>query len=418
MIASMDASAGPFEQVDFEPTRAAGLQRLAAFAPKTGRFYANQRNYDRGASDRGNVSALSPWLRRRAVLEEEVLQATLSENAPATAEKFIQEVFWRGYFKGWLEHRPDVWRRYRDAVDELAVRLDDDRSLRKRYDKAVGGATGIDCLDAWSHELVETGYLHNHARMWFASIWIFTLQLPWELGADFFFRHLLDGDPASNTCSWRWVAGLHTQGKTYLARPDNIRRYTEGRFDGSGALVDEAPTLEEAPLDPPRKPAFFGPDKPAGPAGVIVTEEDCHPESLSVAGDIKGGLFLTAATPRSPMETGAQSQTFASALVKDAAARARSIFSGPCDVSDNSNWGAEIVGWARKLDVGAMVVAHPPVGPVADRLREAITAARESGVEVTMISRKYDKAVWPHASKGFFGLKKKIPEVLDALHLT
>jgi deoxyribodipyrimidine photo-lyase len=64
-------------------------------------------------------------------------------------------------------------------------------------------------------ELVETGYLHNHARMWFASIWIFTLRLPWELGADFFLRHLLDGDAASNTLSWRWVAGLHTKGKHY-----------------------------------------------------------------------------------------------------------------------------------------------------------------------------------------------------------
>ena len=97
-----------------------------------------------------------------------------------------------------------------------------------------GGATGIDCFDAWARELVATGYLHNHARMWFASIWIFTLRLPWELGADFFLRHLIDGDPASNTLSWRWVAGLQTAGKTYLATAENIARFTGGRFAPQG----------------------------------------------------------------------------------------------------------------------------------------------------------------------------------------
>ena len=102
--------------------------------------------------------------------------------------------------------------------------------MRAGYRAAIDGETGIECFDAWSAELCETGYLHNHARMWFASIWIFTLKLPWRLGADFFYRHLLDGDAASNTLSWRWVAGLHTRGKPYAARADNIATYSGGRF--------------------------------------------------------------------------------------------------------------------------------------------------------------------------------------------
>ncbi len=77
--------------------------------------------------------------------------------------------------------------------------------LRRAYERAVEGRTGIDGFDDWARQLVETGWLHNHTRMWFASIWIFTLRLPWALGAAFFLRHLLDGDPASNTLSWRWV---------------------------------------------------------------------------------------------------------------------------------------------------------------------------------------------------------------------
>lgn len=64
-------------------------------------------------------------------------------------------------------------------------------------------------------------FLTALGSLWFASVWIFTLRPPWELGADLFMRQLLDGDPASNTLSWRWVAGMHTRGKHYLARRDN-----------------------------------------------------------------------------------------------------------------------------------------------------------------------------------------------------
>ncbi len=128
--------------------------------------------------------------------------------------------------------------------------------LARAYRRAVEGKTGIECFDAWVEELLETGYLHNHTRMWFASIWIFTLRLPWELGADFTYRHFIDGDPASNTLSWRWVGGLHTRGKTYLARPDNIADHTGGRFRPKN-LATAAVALEEPPMGPiqPLRPA-------------------------------------------------------------------------------------------------------------------------------------------------------------------
>ena len=79
-------------------------------------------------------------------------------------------------------------------------------------------------------KLKKNNYLHNHTRMWFASIWIFTLKLPWQLGAEFFLKNLYDGDSASNTLGWRWVGGLQTAGKHYLAREDNIRKYTNNRY--------------------------------------------------------------------------------------------------------------------------------------------------------------------------------------------
>ena len=102
---------------------------------------------------------------------------------------------WRIYWKGWLELRPGVW-------DDYLINLKTHREkykTDKNYLNAIEGNTNIQCFDDWVKELKETNYLHNHARMWFASIWIFTLDLPWELGAEFFLKHLYDGDSASNT---------------------------------------------------------------------------------------------------------------------------------------------------------------------------------------------------------------------------
>ena len=180
-----------------EPNRETGLAQLHGFIARAGARYAKSRNYDFGPDRRANVSMLSPYLRHRLLLEEEVLRATLRHHSLAAANKFLQEVFWRTYYKGWLEQRPSVWVEYRRSLAQTLRQLENDTSTRRRYETAVAGNTGIDCFDAWVNELLTYGYLHNHARMWLASIWVFTLELPWQLGADFFYRHLLDGDPAS-----------------------------------------------------------------------------------------------------------------------------------------------------------------------------------------------------------------------------
>ena len=201
------------EPLAFLPTRAAALARLEEFLPAAGR-YAAERNFVRAGHQ--DVSRLSPWVQKRLLLESEIVAAATRRWSFPAVEKFVQEVYWRTYWKGWLEQRPAAWSRWCEAVPRLRSSLNAEE--RTAWEAAIGGKTGIAGFDAWAQELVATGYLHNHARMWFASIWIFTLRLPWELGAAFFFEHLLDGDVASNTLSWRWVAGLQTPGKTYLAR--------------------------------------------------------------------------------------------------------------------------------------------------------------------------------------------------------
>ena len=215
---------------NFRPDRAAGLARLATFSGRAGDIYDRCRNYDLGADKRANVSALSPWIRHRLITEVEVLEVILGQHGFQAAEQFVHEIFWRTYFKGWLEQHPGVWTAYQADLRGQMISVSKDRRLAANYMQAMDGETGIDCFDAWAGELVRTGYLHNHARMWFASIWIFTLQLPWTLGADFFLRHLIDGDPASNTLAWRWVAGIQTKGRPYIARASNINKFTNQKF--------------------------------------------------------------------------------------------------------------------------------------------------------------------------------------------
>ncbi len=396
------------EPIAFTPTRAAGLQRLERFAARTGRHYASTRNYDLGAERRTNVSALSPWIRHRLITEEEVLIRVLASHRLGQAEKFVQEVFWRTYFKGFLEQRPSVWSMYQFELVKSYQALESDPSLQLTYSQAVSGATGIDCFDHWATELIRTGYLHNHARMWMASIWIFTLRLPWELGADFFLRHLLDGDPASNTLSWRWVAGLHTKGKTYLARAENIEKYTNGRFSPTGLARVADPLTETA--DHPRRPIAPCNAPPSGPYLLLLTEEDLSSADI-MPHEPAGVLGLLATQGRSPQPIGEAAQGF----TKDAL---RGILAST-DVQPQSadDWSVPILAAAQRIGVRTVATAYPPIGPVRARLDRAESKLAEAGVLLHRVRRNLDSIAWPYADAGFFKLKTKIPTILANLNL-
>jgi deoxyribodipyrimidine photo-lyase len=400
----------------FAPTREAALQRLAVFAPSAGAHYAGKRNFDFGPDDRSNISALSPHIRHRLISEREVCMQVLKHFAPSSAEKFIQEVFWRSYWKGWLEMRPALWQRYYFELEDCLKQLDHNAGLRKAYEKAVEGRTGNEAFDAWAAELVETGYLHNHTRMWFASIWIFTLRLPWQLGADFFYRHLMDGDPASNTLSWRWVAGLHTRGKTYLARAANITEYTQGRF-GPQALSGLAREAEPLEWDnpPSSQPLTYraAPQKgSSAPSLLVVTEEDCNPMMPENA---VGFVTWQLTQSRSPLPVGRKAIDFAGGALADA--RARLLQTLP-DLGAFSGRDAapDIVAIARQAAAADIVIMHVPVGPVADAMAAleqlAKNAGKTGGLAVRAFVSEWDRLAWPHASRGFFNLKAHIPELL------
>ena len=225
--------------MNFKPSRTFAVEKLNNFIDKNLIEYSKLRNFDYGPDSRSNISCLSPYVSHGIISESEIINKTLKKYSFVKNEKFIQEVLWRVYWKGWLELRPNVWLEFLNDIEKIKENFKNNQS----YINAIEGNTDIECFNCWVNELKEHNYLHNHARMWFASIWTFTLKLPWQLGAEFFIQNLYDGDAASNTLGWRWVAGIQTLGKHYLASEWNIKKFTNNRFQNIKLNENAVPVL-------------------------------------------------------------------------------------------------------------------------------------------------------------------------------
>lgn len=389
---------------DFPLTRSDALQRLDDFLPHAGAAYARLRNKEQGQGEHVHVSRLSAALRRRLISEQEVVEAVLARHRLSVAEKFVSEVFWRTYWKGWLEQRPTVWEDYGAAVERALEQLDAVSGLRRRYASAIDGSTGIDCFDAWARELKETGYLHNWARMQFASIWIFTLGLPWELGAASMFDRLIDADPASNTLSWRWVAGLHTTGKAYLADAERIRSMTDGRFSPAGlARTARIPADSVRTASPSSIRLASSPD-PSAATLVLLTTEDLSVEQVGTmrALRVKAIAFLQGRNK------------WDDAALADGLARAAQVWPD-ADACGALAPGA-LAAAAKSAGCTQVATAFLPVGPVGSSIAPVRGELDRLGIAFTEYLRDWDRMAWPHCRKGFFGLKEKIPALLQAGH--
>ena len=389
------------------PNRDAARARLAEFLPVAGR-YAADRNFVRPGHP--NISRLSPWVQKRLLLEEEVVAAARDRWSFEAVEKFVQEVYWRTYWKGWLEHRPEAWSRWVAAVPKLRDTLT--AGQRMTLDAALAGRTGLAGFDDWAKELVATGYLHNHARMWFASIWVFTLKLPWELGAAFFYEHLLDGDVASNTLSWRWVAGLQTPGKTYVARADNIAHYTDGRHAPQASQLAGA----AFPITEPALPKIvpWGEDSLAtrsaeGRAGLWL-----HPEDLSVErGELSAEKFgaINAVWPARMASRAGWSEAvtnWTQAALRDGASRAAAHFGAEVSAESTDDLAATLLDWARAHQLKRVVAYRPFVGPWLAEAQAIESALAQAGIAVVWRRRAWDTRLFPHATRGYFPFWEKV----------
>lgn len=179
--------------------------------------YARTRNYINGA-----VTYLSPYISRGVTSSRQVLETVLAKGYTAgQADKFIQELAWREYFQRIWQHLED------DMFEDIRQRYSGIRHTNM-IASLQNAATGISAVDKGINDLYETGYMHNHLRMYTASIACNIGKAHWQAPSQWMYYHLLDGDLASNTCSWQWVAGTFSS-KQYYCNQDNINHYTRSR---------------------------------------------------------------------------------------------------------------------------------------------------------------------------------------------
>ena len=205
----------------FPASVAAALARIDAIQP---REYARTRNHLDGA-----VTRLSPYLTHGFIDVPQVIERLSQRCRIEPEDKFVFELAWREYFHHlWRHWGEDIFTDRRPppaAHYSPAMPVD-----------VLEGRTGVPVIDQAVRALYATGYLHNHARMWLASYVVHLRKTSWRAGADWMYSHLLDGDLASNTLSWQWVAGTLT-GKPYLFNAGNVERYAP-EWASPGTAID------------------------------------------------------------------------------------------------------------------------------------------------------------------------------------
>lgn len=175
--------------------------------------YAASRNYADGA-----VTYLSPYISRGVISTREVYEHIISLSLPwHKTEKLIQELAWRDYWQ-------QVWIAKGEQINTDLKQPQAPVANHQVPKAVINACTGIKAVDDNIGELYETGYMHNHMRMYVASICCNIAKSHWLEPAKWMYAHLLDGDLASNQLSWQWVAGAFSK-KKYYANQDNINKY-------------------------------------------------------------------------------------------------------------------------------------------------------------------------------------------------
>ena len=373
--------------MQFEISRDGALKKLDNFINAELPNYNFKRNFDLGPDDKSNVSCLSPYISHRLITEYEVAKIVLAKFPYQKVEKYIQEIFWRVYWKGWLELRPQVWS---DFTEDLKALKEDDN-----YKKAINGETQIKCFNDWVNELKENNYLHNHTRMWFASIWIFTLNLPWQKGAEFFMKHLFDGDAASNTLSWRWVAGLQTKGKHYVAQAWNISKFTNNKYQNVKLNENALPLTDKREYK--LSPINLDYDDNAN-ENLLVFENELNLENHKLK-NYKNIYLILLTNEVRKIKLEKKVLDFKTQIINDQKRRLDQI-----KVINET----ELQSLARENI--SFDVIHPSIGENYSYLN---SLRKKLNLKLSFILNEEDKFSWQFSNKGYFNFKNNIPNILS-----
>ena len=376
----------------FEPSREAALKKLNNFIESGLYNYSKLRNFDFGPNERSNISCLSPYITHGIISEKEVIKLSLKKFSFPKNEKFIQEVLWRIYWKGWLELRPNVWSDYLTDLKKLKQEYINN----KNYFDAIEGKTKIQCFNTWVEELKNYNYLHNHTRMWFASIWIFTLGLPWQLGADFFMRYLYDGDCASNTLGWRWVAGIQTKGKNYVASEWNIKKFTNSRFNNIKINENPVPIIDKKNYSIIDN-SFLSSNISNNQNLLIFENNLCFEQSDFKDQSFKNLYFVFNENKTRQTKLDEKVIDFKKSLIND-----------QIENLNSKSLNCEMIGIEDLKDVKENLLAlYPSVGENLDYL------SSNNIKNISFLYRKIDQYSWRYCNKGFFNFKNYIPKIVQ-----
>jgi hypothetical protein len=378
--------------MQFEISRDGALKKLDNFINAELPNYNFKRNFDLGPEDKSNVSCLSPYISHRLITEYEVAKIVLAKFPYQKVEKYIQEIFWRVYWKGWLELRPQVWS---DFTEDLKALKEDDN-----YKKAINGETQIKCFNDWVNELKENNYLHNHTRMWFASIWIFTLNLPWQKGAEFFMKHLFDGDAASNTLSWRWVAGLQTKGKHYVAQAWNISKFTNNKYRNVKLNENALPLTDKREYK--LSPINLDYDDNAN-ENLLVFENELNLENHKLK-NYKNIYLILLTNEVRKIKLEKKVLDFKTQIINDQKKRLDQI-----KVINE----AELQSSTKETI--SFDVIHPSIGENYSYLN---SLRKKLNLKLSFILNEEDKFSWQFSNKGYFNFKNNIPSILSKFKLS
>ena len=380
--------------MNFEASRAKALDKLNYFVENNLSEYSKLRNFDFGPENRSNISCLSPYITHGIISEKEVIKKSLSKFSFSKNEKFIQEVLWRTYWKGWLELRPDVWSDYLIELNNIRDKFKNNQN----YLNAIEGKTNVECFNVWINELKEKNYLHNHTRMWFASIWIFTFDLPWQLGAEFFLQHLYDGDAASNTLGWRWVAGVQTQGKHYLASEWNINKFTNNRFLNT-KLNENAPPIVSEKTYSITKKDFNNPQNTKNKILLIFDNNLSFETSDFQNIKFKKIYIISNKNENRSIKVDEKVIKFKSYLINDQKQR----------LNDKSI-DCEIIDISQIKNIENCIGLYPNVGENLDYINL-------NNIKLDFMYRNIDQFSWQYCNKGFFNFKNYIPKIISTFNL-
>ncbi len=196
-------------------------QRLETLNPSK---YGSSRNHLDGA-----VTRLSPYIRHGVIQLTEVRDQALNIARGKDSEKFIQQLAWREYWQRLYKEFPDwIWQ----DVEDYKTGFSPSDYVDDLPEDIASGRTGIACIDGFIAELLSTGYIHNHARLYVAGYVCHWRRVKWQAGAKWFLSHLLDGDPASNNLSWQWVASTFSH-KPYYFNLENVEKFSGENVDTS-----------------------------------------------------------------------------------------------------------------------------------------------------------------------------------------